>query len=293
MSLFALACATSLALAVPQVPAVPAPAPVAAPAPEEPAARALWDAIVAAAAGKSAARATAFVLDFDATRYSGENQSNDVSATYSYLEPGYVRTALQSGRQRLRGPEGDWLIDKAGAHRLVGKDFKQDLAELDETVAVARTFAHLTDPRGLRLESLARLAAPPPGLPEKLRPIAAGLDWVRLESRDFRTQRAARAGQAAELLPLDVLELGVERTTRVPRVAVLTDPTAPQNAIALGLEGAVEVDGFRVPERVTAWHVDLELSPPAFAARQTLDLWFKSGTLAPKLTQKDFLPPSR
>jgi hypothetical protein len=257
----------------------------------DPAARALWDAIVAAAAGKSSARATAFVLDFDATRYSGEKQSNDVSATYSYLDPGWVRMVLVSGRQRLRGPDGDWLIDKAGAVRLVGRDFKQDIAELDETVAVARTFAHLTDPRGLRLESLARMAAPPPGLPEELRAKAPALDWLRLESRDFRSPPVARAGRPAEAARLDVLELGVERTTRVPRMAVLTDPGAPQNAIALELNGSVEVDGFRVPERIKTWNIDRALNPPAFAARQTLDLWFKSGTLAPKLSDADFLPP--
>ena len=244
-----------------------------------------------AAAGKNTARATAFVVDFEATRYSGETQSNDVDATYSFLEPGYVRMALVSGRQRLRGPDGDWLIDKAGATRLVGRDFKQDLTELDETVAVARTFAHLTDPRGLRLEALARMAAPPPGLPEKLRAGAAALDWLRLESSDFRGPVAKQAGRAPGPAPIDVLELGVERATRVPRIAVLTDPTAIQNAIALGLDGSIEVDGFRVPERITAWKIDAALSPPAFGARQTLDLWFKSGTLAPKLTPEDFLPP--
>jgi hypothetical protein len=290
MTVSALALAAALVLA-PQDAGAPAPAAASAAAPAaDPAARALWDAIVTAAAGSKTTRATAFVLDFEATRYSGENQSNDVSATYSYLEPGWVRVALVSGRQRLRGPDGDWLIDKAGAYRLVGKDFKQDKTELDETVAVARTFAHLTDPRGLRLESLVRMAAPPPGLPEKLRAGAAALDWLRLESRDFRSPPEARAGQAAELGPIDVLELGVERATRVPRMSVLTDPTAKEKAIALALEGSVEVDGFRVPERVTAWKIDASLPSPAFGARQTLDLWFKSGTLAPKLSPENFLP---
>jgi hypothetical protein len=283
--------AATLVLA-PQDAVAPAPVAASATAPAvDPAARALWDAVVAAAAGKTTARATAFVFEFEATRYSGENQSNDVDATYSYLEPGWVRVALVSGRQRLRGPDGDWLIDKAGATRLVGRDFKQDFAELNETVAVARTFAHLTDPRGLHLESLARMAAPPQGLPEKLRAGAAALDWLRLESRDFRAPPQERAGKAPEPGPIDVLELGVERATRVPRMAVLTDPSAHANAIALGLEGSVEVDGFRVPERVTAWKIDVARTPPAFGARQTLDLWFKSGTLAPKLSREDFLPP--
>lgn len=290
MTATALALAATLLLAR-QDAGAPAPAAAVATAPAtDPAARALWDAVVAAAAGKSSARATAFVVEFEATRYSGQTQSNDVDATYSYLEPGYVRMALVSGRQRLRGPDGDWLIDRAGATRLAGKDFKQDKLELDETVAVARTFAHLTDPRGLTIESLARMAAPPPGLPEKLRAGAAALDWLRLESRDFRGPAPKPLGSASEVAPIDVLELGVERTTRVPRAAVLTDPTAPHNAIALGLEGAIEVDGFRVPERVTAWKIDGTLAPPAFGARQTLDLWFKSGTLKPKLTREDFLP---
>jgi hypothetical protein len=195
------------------------------------AARALWEAITDAAVGKHARRATAFVLEFEATRYSGENQTNDASATYSYLEPGNVRMVLKSGRERLRGPDGDWLIDKSGAHRLVGRDFKQDIAELDESVAVARTFAHLTDPRGLRMESLRTLAAAPASLPPKLRALAAELDWLRLESRDFRAPPRPGEGSA----PVDVLELGVERPTRVPRIAVLTDPQHPEGALVLSL----------------------------------------------------------
>lgn len=249
-------------------------------------ARALWEAITAAAVGPTTRRATAFVLEFEATRYSGENQTNDASATYSYLEPGHVRMVLKSGRERLRGPDGDWLIDKSGAHRLVGRDFKQDIAELDESVAVARTFAHLTDPRGLRMESLRALEAPPAALPPKLGATAAQLDWLRLESRDFRAPPRPGEGPA----PLDVLELGVDRATRAPRVAVLTDPQHPQGVLVLSLEGAVEVDGFRVPERVTAWRLDPARVPPAFPDRQSLDLWFKQGTLAPKLTPEDFRP---
>ena len=291
MQLLALALTAALAQAAPQD-AAPAASPAA--AREEPAARALWDAVVAAAVGDRKQRVTAFVLDFDATRYSGENQSNDVGATYSYLDPGYVRMRLaKTGRERMRGPEGDWLIDKAGAHRLVGRDFKQDIAELDESVAVARTFAHLTDPRGLRLDALRKLDAPPAGLPAKLVEVAGQLDWLRLESRDLRGPQPP----GAERRPADVLELGVARDTRVPRIALLTyppDPAHPErapDAMALHLEGSVAVDGFRVPEKVTTWRLDPALRPPAFPERQALDMWFVKGSLAPQLTRDDFVPP--
>ena len=297
MDVLALVLAAALAPTAPAALQESAPStdPVAPSGREEPAARTLWDAVVAAAVGVRQERVTAFVIDFAATSYSGESQSNDVGATYSYLEPGWVRMKLRSGRERMRGPEGDWLLDKAGAQRLVGRDFKQDKAELDESVAVARTFAHLTDPRGLHLESLASLASPPPGLPPKVRELAGQLDWLRLESRGLRGPPEA----GAEKLPPDVLELGVERVTRVPRLAVLTDPQRVENALALafGLEGArwkdgYVVDGFRVPYSVTAWRIDPTLNPPAFAERQSLDLWFEQGTLAPQLTRADFVPPS-
>lgn len=287
MVLHALALATSLCLPACQESAPPAPPAAATPvAVGDAAARALWEAITSAAVAKDTRRATAFVLDFEATRYSGENQTNDASATYSYMEPGYVRMVLKSGRERLRGPDGDWLIDKSGATRLVGRDFKQDIGELEESVAVARTFAHLSDPRGLSMEALRTLPAPPAVLPPKLRELAGGLDWLRLESRDFRAPPRPGQGPA----PLDVLELGVERATRTPRIAVLTDPEHPEGALALSLEGTVGVDGYRVPERVTAWRLDLSSVPLRFPDRQTLDLWFTKGTLAPKLTPDDFRP---
>lgn len=290
MDVLALVLAAALAPAAPQ-----AEAPAAGPAVrEEPAARALWDEVVRAAVGERTQRVTSFRIEFDATSYS-EGQSNDASATYSFLEPGWVRMAMaKTGRERMRGPEGDWLIDKAGPRRLAGRDFKQDIAELDESVSVARTFAHLTDPRGLRMESLRVMPAPPELLPAKVAGLAAELDWLHIESRDLRGPPAAGAPSAAP----DVLELGIERDTRVPRVAILTEPARPHLTLALafGLEGGrwkegYAVDGFRVPYSVTAWRIDAAQEVPMFAEQQALDLWFKDGTLAPKLSSADFVPP--
>ena len=253
--------------------------------------RALWDGLVAAATGKAEGRVQAFQLDFDATRYSGDKQSNDISARYSYLAPGWVRMLLKSGRERLRGPEGDYLIDKSGVHRLVGRDFKQDIVELDESVTVARTFAHLTDPRGVEIERFERLDQAPQGLPPRTGELAAGLDWVRIWSRDFRGPRAS--GDAPDQSPPDRIDLGLERATLLPRLAILTYPLlpgSPPDALALEFQDYLELDGFRVPGRVTAWRLDLQLRPAGFRERADFDLWLKSGTLRPELSEADFKP---
>jgi hypothetical protein len=252
--------------------------------------------MVQATAGESRGPIRAFDLLFEGRVYSGENQTNDLDARYLYLEPGHVRMVMKSGRERMRGPKGDYLIDKSGVYPLRGREYAEDQRELDETVAVARLFVGLSDPGRLRLASLEVLPAPPPRLPEAVAKKAAELDWIVLLSPDFRRhQDGARA-------TLDRVELGLERESHVPVLAVVTHPTDPHSAVLARLKDYQPLDGYRVPYDVTTWRIapDQAATGPAagissqrlaFAAKPAIRLWLKEGRLRPRLEPADFEPP--
>jgi hypothetical protein len=198
----------------------------------------------------------------------------------------------------MRGARGDFLVDKSGVYPLKGRDYAEDRRELDETVAVARLFVGLTDPGRLRLASLALLPAPPANLPEPLVKKAAELDWLVLESPDFRVHADGRTAT------LDRVELGLERETHVPVLALVTDPADPRSAVLARLENYQPLDGYRVPWKVATWRVadgqaaagpaagDAQRRPLAFEPKPAVRLWLVEGKLRPALEPTDFEPPS-
>jgi len=274
-------------------PQAAAPAPGQIPANASESARARWEALVKAARGESSSAIRAFQLRFDATVYSGEKQSNDGKTTYKFLAPGCVSMVLESGRERMRGAQGDFLVDKSGVYELKGREFSEDQRELDETLAVAKLFVGLTDPGKLRLATLEVLAAPPAGLPESQKKLAAELDWIALTSPDF----LARAHGAKETL--DRVEIGLDRKTNLPSLALVADPVRPQSAVLAQLDKYMLLDGYRVPAEVTTWRA--APAPPGaapasgrlpFSARAAVKLWLIDGSLRAQLEPKDFEPPS-
>ena len=292
-------------------PAAPVAAPPAATSPEgmlvpgelppstEPAARQAWEALLAAAfpAGDPAPVA-AFDLQFDARIYSGERQTNDVSGRYRFLAPGYVRTLLKvSGRETLRGPDGDWLVFKNGRTvRLEGRDYELDVDELDRAVEVARSFTAFTDPRTLRIARLERLAAPPSSIPDGLAERAAELTWLLLETPDLAPDAAA-APAAEKGQALQRIELGLERESSLPSLVVVRSselgPEAVESAQLLDLSSFRPLDGFRVPHRVLTYGPDLSTSPWSFDLRRaSFDLYISGGTLRPALSPADFRRPA-
>lgn len=247
---------------------------------------ALWKGMLAAM-GETASRAavSAFDLDFDGTLYSGEKQANDFDARYQYLKPAFVRMILKSGRQRLRGPRGDFVIEKGVAYALAGREFAEDRRELEETLTVSRTFVGLSDPSALRVERLLARSDPPPGLPSTLGAEAADLEWLSVWSPDFRSRADARAAAR------DRIDLGLERASHRPRLALLTDESDPRASFLVRLENFRDVDGFQVPHHVTTWRVEPQGPGQGLAEKPALELWLEKGSLRPRLGPEDFLPP--
>jgi len=281
----------------PETPPDTSPAPPAGvvPAATAPEARALWEAMLAAAfpAGQ-AERLTSFDLDCWGTVYTGANQTNDFEARIRFLEPGYVRrTMSKTGREQMRGPAGDFMLTaKDGrAVRLEGRDFREDKKELDRTVAVARTFIALTDPQHLTLASLDLQPSPPMSLPAPFAARASELTWLALRSPDFYLAPPAGTAAPAER-PLYRVQLGLDRKTNLPELVVVQrdDPGHVQAAQLVQLKKFRTLDGHSVPFEVRTYDPDLSTSPWKFGARPASLLGVNRGSLKPGLTGADFQP---
>lgn len=278
------------------------------PTAEEPAARAqlppgtdpraaeLWRRAVAASL--SAGPIHAFDLEFS-LRQLGERSSNDLDVRYRYLEPGFVRATLESGREHLRGPRGDFLIDGEEVVRLSGRANVEDRRQLDETVALARNYLALADPARLRLEALRTLAGPPPGLPGTLAVDPAALDWLEVESPDFHLVRLAAEGERRPEPPRFRALLGLDRADGRIALCLLEEAPGggaePRRAatepLLVELRDTRDLEGVRLPREVRVFHLDATSRPPAFETFPRTRLWLRRGSLHPLLSPADFLPP--
>lgn len=291
----------------------PAAAPAAAPLPkagEVPAgtdaeARSAWEGLLAAALPRpdggrgeaaSTAPVTAFDLEFDGRVYGDNRQTNDFSGRYRYLEPGYVHTVLdRSKRVTLRGPDGDWLVfDNGRKVRLEGRDYEVDVEDLDRAIGVAQSFVALTDPRTIRIARLDLLTEAPSSIPEGLRGRAQALEWLVLETPDFRLagDPPARPGVPPVM---HRIELGLDRATRLPSLVVVRRSELGQRGVEsaqlLQLDTYRALDGYQVPHQVITYGPDTTTSPWTFDQRRpSFDLYVKGGTLRPRL-EADFFRP--
>lgn len=308
----------ALALALLQDPA-PAPAPAPTPTPPSPTpsasapaaapelvpgvvpesasqkARELWTALrVATGSATPQPKVSAFELSFDARGWEaggrGEADFND--GRIRFLAPGFVDSSLEvKGRRRLRGPDGDWLVDGEGRKvRLQGIDYEQDRAELDQIVHIARTFANLVDAGNLRLRSLAVLEAPPFPLPKSMLERAKGLAWLDLVSPDFAIARKDGTSTGREVRAW----IGLDATTRLPRLAVVAEDDkgtlVHESATLLAFDKYKAIDGFQVPFDVQTFPPDLTRSPWQFAEKAKLRLYVKSASLRAPFVPETFKP---
>lgn len=260
------------------------------PADASPQAVALWRALVRATRAPEQAPepVRAFDLTFD-VRVRRDTQRNDgKDLRFRYLAPGFVRATLESGREHVRGPAGDFLIDGATAKALAPtRENQEDRRQIDEELAIARNFVALSDPAHLRIASLALLDAPPAGLPPALAERAGALDWLAVASPDFRLFQSDDELAAPALY---LARLGLEKQTGKLVLAQLgRDLRRPdERALLVALEGTRPLDGWLLPRLVfvRAWDVERR----AFEERPSLELALKHGSLRAPLAPDDFRP---
>jgi hypothetical protein len=243
--------------------------------------------------GAPAARTpiTAFDLSFDGRAWSP--QSNDFEIRQRYLAPGWVRRTQKSGREQIRGPDGDWLVDPTTKEkiRLRGKDFEQDRRELGETQQVARSFVALANPGAIRLTRLETMAAPPTSIPTALAARAAQLDWIAIETSSL-TRASTNPGAA---LTLFRAQIGLDKKSALPQIAVVWEEEQGQHVggqdLLVDLLHYAPLDGYQVPDKLKVYPPDPQRSPLVFAEAPSLQLDLRrGGSLKPALTPEDFVP---
>jgi hypothetical protein len=258
-----------------------------------PAARALWERLLAATLAPAPVRS--FDLRFYLVHRREGPGTNTTQARIRFLWPAFVRASLQSGREHVRGPEGDWLIDHEERVRLIGREGAEDKKQIDETISIARNFLALSDPLSLRLAELAALAGPPEGLPPALVGRARELDWLALTSPDFRLYRSAERPAGAPP-PLYRALLGIDRIAGQAELAWIAEAGAPgslaSSALLVHLQHHERRSGFLVPMRLAVYEISELGLPRAFREEPSSELTLKQDgvDLRATLAPADFLP---
>lgn len=273
-----------------------------------PEARAAWEKLFGATLGAAGARkpVTAFALDIDVILAQGAKGPNQAAGQYEYLAPGFVRVRFKdSKKESFRGPAGDWLVDPE-RHEVLPiertSQNEQDVKLLDDSVAIARNFIALTDPRSLRIARLALRTMPPPVVARESAARAKELIWIGVESPDFRLTRAPTAGARPALYRI---ELGLDPATSLPAQALVTEGTAaaPLSPTTqfLVLNEWIEADGTKVPKQVRTFEIDPRTlaagaaDPLKFAFQRdpASDVWITNARMNPPLTADSFRPPRK
>lgn len=224
-------------------------------------------------------------------------KSNDAKLIFRFLAPDWLRAELDSGRAHLRGPEGDFVIDKERTIPIpVGREGAEDRRQLDEMAAIARNFVALTDPRTLRITTLELLEAPPSELPGDLVEEGGKLDWLLVKSPDFHLYREASTSAEAGL-PIYAARLGVDGASGEIRLAAIHRDRAeagrePETARLVRLSDYHRRDGFLVPHRVEIRDPDRRTKPWRFRNMPTSELTLRRsvGRLGAGLLPEDFVP---
>jgi len=236
-----------------------------------------------------------FDLKFDLRTRDESNRTHDVGAHIRFLGPKYLWSMIaESGQGHVRNDEGDFLLDgKTGeAVKLIGREGAEDIRQIDETIAIARNFVALTDPRSVRIAALERVGGPPPILPPKLASSATRLSWLAVESPDLRLYRLR--SRAGEKEPLVRALLGIDPQRKRIELALIHEDLGDRpllgSTLLVDLSGHFEKDGFVVPRRIDVYQVDTEVEPWCFRAKPSSVLSVKNEDfdLRPDLKPEDF-----
>ncbi|MCC6407192.1 MAG: hypothetical protein IT453_08500 [Planctomycetes bacterium] len=249
-----------------------------------------------------------FDLTFQGEAHPTPRQSNDFPKTRYRFDPrGWVRlTILASGRERMSGPQGMFVVDGKEVVKLSGREHDEDRRQVREELSIAKNFLALSDPKNLRVAKLEKLASAPSVLPSNLAAGAAKLEWLALESPDFRLFQSVTAAADANWR----VELGLDPTTHLPKLGSVTElgnaaasgAGAGPGAKSMVAESAMLVefrryqalDGLQIPAELETYGLDAAAVPWKYSRWSSLKLGLcEGGTLRPKFSETDFSPPSK
>lgn len=241
---------------------------------------------------------SAFDVTLDVRYKASTTQTNDFQARYRFLAPRYLRATTESRREQIRGPEGDWLVDPATQEKLrldIGRTNEEDRRQLDESVAIAKNFVALFDPRSLRIASLARGAGVPKGLPPGSRARAEQCAWLDVVSPDFQLHRTKPKTKGSVQAAVHVA-LGIDAQTSRVAFALIHDGAGQaqlsDTTLFIELERFKPLDGFVVPHHIRVYETEPSRRPVEFRSEPSSDIYVVDGkaNLRASLVPADFVP---
>ena len=267
------------------------------PAQASDASRASWEAVVDHLRGPK--RIESFQLAFNLRQQSREKaQSNDLLIVFSYLAPRFLRAHLESGRELVRGPAGDYLIDAKDVIHLVGREAIEDIKQLNQMAAIAASFVGLTDPLTLRLVDLQLIEGPEVALPSRIKKKdLEGLTWMRVTSPDFCLFAGGEGRDPLEQR-LYQADLGVHGESKAIQFAVIREVQvaggAPAATMLVSMSEHLVRDNILVPHKIEVFELKSGVKPERFHSSPTSTLWLKRnrGRLGARLKPESFLPPA-
>ena len=272
------------------------------PADTAPEAAALWRSLCATTRTPAAPDARppgalrAFDLSFDQRLRSGA-QRDEFAARVRYLAPGFLRFRLESGREQMRGPTGDWLVDGDEAVRLRGREHAEDRRQMDDWLAVAGNFVSLSDPASLHINHMALVDKAPTPLPPQLADAAQDLRWLSVESPVFRlflneSEDHGRQTLFSAYLGLDPgdssLSLAVLHDIELEKLPAQGPGSHGHRARTLLIQVLDQrpLDGYIIPRlmNIHQWLTD------GFERRPSMELFVVDGRLGGELDPTNFAP---
>ncbi len=259
-----------------------------------------WDRTCSAhlAPGSERRPVSAFDVALDVRYKASDTQTNDFQARYRFLAPNFLRATTENRREQIRGPEGDWLLDPATSEKIrldIGRTNEEDRRQLDESVAIAKNFVALFDPRSLRIASIATRASAPQSLPASSKARAEKCAWLDVVSPDFHLHRT-KAASKSTTHGLARVALGIDAETSRVVFALIYDGASKvevsNTTLFIELEHFKELDGFVVPHHIRVFETEPARGPTVFRAEPSTDIYVVAGkaNLRATLAPVDFKP---
>jgi len=257
-------------------------------------ARQLWRAIVDATGGATEEALTGFDLRFDIdVRTDSSMNSLGVARYRFWSDTGYIRSEWsKSGRVQLRGPLGDWLIDKDQKTELIGRENVQSRRELSRWAAIARNFLAIATPATMRIVELSEVTDLDVAFPTGVLAERAGkLDWISVRSPDFQLADSGDTEQS----PVYRAYLGQNPETGEVELAVLQEDRArrpvAESTVLVEIRAWSSIAKRTIPKHLLVYRTHREGLSWTFDDRPGADLFLKrDGSLNPRFKGKDFLP---
>jgi hypothetical protein len=283
--------------------------PGALPSDTEPKAREAWERTCRARLVDGGATApppvNAFDLQIDVRHRTAQNQTNDSPAPLriQFLGPSFLCITSSAGRQLVREPRGDHLVDPTRHETILltptSRENDQDRKQLDETMGIARNFVALTDPSALRIASLKLAPSAPATLPPAVvkRVSELELAWLELRTPDFHLVGAQPKIDPITGAPALVrVWLATNAKTGAVELALVdassATATLSSSAVLLDLRNYAPIDGYSMPQTIHVYDTDSSRFPPAFNSEPSTQLGVhtKSASLRAALQPADFVP---